>query len=114
MPQPKPLLFLIFLAFFFKFNKAPGKLSSMFMYSPHARSKDCVQFATVKSKGRLAIKFNDKVLDLKQFSQQTDSIFSVILRYARSEGILHVHDLVCKIISYNAMATCNSLHIAIR
>lgn len=45
MTQAKPLLFLILVLFL----SSKGKLSSMFTFSPRARSKIiCAQFATVK------------------------------------------------------------------
>lgn len=43
-----------------------------------------------------------------------DLFYSVILRYVRSEVILRAHKLICKILSYNAMAVCDSFYIAIR
>lgn len=66
-----------------------------------------------KVKGRFVIKFSDIALDLTQFRQQMGSTYSIILRYATSEGI-RVHDPVCKPISYDSMAAYSSLHIVIR
>lgn len=40
-----------------------------------------------KVKGRFVIKFSDIALDLTQFRQQMGSTYSIILRYATSEGI---------------------------
>lgn len=40
-----------------------------------------------KVKRRFVIKFSDIALVLTQFRQQMDSIYSIILRYATSEGI---------------------------
>lgn len=89
MTQTKPLLFLIFLAFFIRFSKAFRKLGFMFisLLMLDLKSHLC-RVCHSKIKGSLVLKFSDKVLDLKQFNQQIDSIYSVILRYMTLEGPL--------------------------